>query len=120
MHHRYRTMVGSQSIGIGVLQASLILNRQLRELSRHPVDGFRCLRSFLYVPRVPNFTQYLLFLYAQRVPDAMQHRETWTSEQSRAVPTFLTWETAWCSAGLVDDDNIFEWAVTVMGPPDTL
>lgn len=45
-------------------QASLILNRQLRDLSRHPVDGF--------------------------------------------------------SAGLVDDDNIFEWAVTVMGPPDTL
>ncbi|GMH38517.1 hypothetical protein BSKO_06401 [Bryopsis sp. KO-2023] len=24
------------------------------------------------------------------------------------------------SAGLVDDSNIFEWGVTVMGPPDTL
>ena len=24
------------------------------------------------------------------------------------------------SAGLVDDSNIFEWAVTVMGPVDTL
>ena len=24
------------------------------------------------------------------------------------------------SAGLVDDTNIFEWAVTVIGPPDTL
>jgi hypothetical protein len=24
------------------------------------------------------------------------------------------------SAGLVDDVNIFEWAVTIIGPPDTL
>jgi hypothetical protein len=24
------------------------------------------------------------------------------------------------SAGLVDDSNIFEWAVTIIGPPDTL
>lgn len=24
------------------------------------------------------------------------------------------------SAGLVSDDNLFEWQVTVMGPPDTL
>ena len=23
------------------------------------------------------------------------------------------------SAGLTDADNLFEWAVTVMGPPDT-
>ncbi len=24
------------------------------------------------------------------------------------------------SAGLVDDSNVFEWAITIMGPPDTL
>lgn len=24
------------------------------------------------------------------------------------------------SAGLVDDSSLFEWAVTIMGPPDTL
>ena len=24
------------------------------------------------------------------------------------------------SAGLVDDSNIFEWNVTIIGPPDTL
>ena len=24
------------------------------------------------------------------------------------------------SAGLVDDTNVFEWQITVMGPPDTI
>jgi len=24
------------------------------------------------------------------------------------------------SAGLVDDSNVFEWLVTIIGPPDTL
>jgi hypothetical protein len=24
------------------------------------------------------------------------------------------------SAGLVDDSNVFEWQVTIIGPPDTL
>ena len=24
------------------------------------------------------------------------------------------------SAGLVDDDNVFEWQLTIIGPPDTL
>ncbi|RRT62407.1 hypothetical protein B296_00033620 [Ensete ventricosum] len=24
------------------------------------------------------------------------------------------------SAGLVDDSNVFEWSVTIIGPPDTL
>mmetsp|Transcript_6939 Transcript_6939/g.11805 ORF Transcript_6939/g.11805 Transcript_6939/m.11805 type:complete len:168 (-) Transcript_6939:665-1168(-) len=45
-------------------QASLLLRKQLRELTKHPVEGF--------------------------------------------------------SAGLVDDSSIFEWQVTVIGPPDTL
>jgi ubiquitin-conjugating enzyme E2 G1 len=45
-------------------QASLLLRKQLKDLSRHPVDGF--------------------------------------------------------SAGLVDDSNLFEWNVTIIGPPDTL
>jgi len=45
-------------------QATLLLHRQLRELTKHPVDGF--------------------------------------------------------SAGLINEDNVFEWQVTVMGPPDTL
>jgi len=45
-------------------QASLLLQKQLRELTKHPVEGF--------------------------------------------------------SAGLVDDANIFEWQVLIVGPPDTL
>ncbi|WVZ68241.1 hypothetical protein U9M48_017202 [Paspalum notatum var. saurae] len=45
-------------------QASLLLQKQLRDLAKHPVDGF--------------------------------------------------------SAGLVDDSNVFEWQVTIIGPPDTL
>ncbi|CAL5424370.1 unnamed protein product [Camellia sinensis] len=45
-------------------QASLLLQKQLRDLCKHPVDGF--------------------------------------------------------SAGLVDESNIFEWSVTIIGPPDTL
>ncbi|KAJ8484802.1 hypothetical protein OPV22_017287 [Ensete ventricosum] len=45
-------------------QASLLLQKQLRDLMKNPVDGF--------------------------------------------------------SAGLVDDSNVFEWSVTIIGPPDTL
>ncbi|PPS03996.1 hypothetical protein GOBAR_AA16662 [Gossypium barbadense] len=45
-------------------QASLLLQKQLKDLCKHPVDGF--------------------------------------------------------SAGLVDENNIFEWSVTIIGPPDTL
>ncbi|KAG0463756.1 hypothetical protein HPP92_019825 [Vanilla planifolia] len=45
-------------------QASLLLQKQLKDLNKNPVDGF--------------------------------------------------------SAGLVDDSNIFEWSVTIIGPPDTL
>ncbi len=45
-------------------QASLLLKKQLRDLKKHPVDGF--------------------------------------------------------SAGLVDDSNIFEWEIMIVGPPDTL
>ncbi|KAI9229492.1 MAG: ubiquitin conjugating enzyme [Piptocephalis tieghemiana] len=45
-------------------QSSLLLRKQLKELSRHPVDGF--------------------------------------------------------SAGLVDDSDIYQWEILIMGPPDTL
>ncbi|XP_071930055.1 ubiquitin-conjugating enzyme E2 7 isoform X2 [Coffea arabica] len=45
-------------------QASLLLQKQLRDLCKNPVDGF--------------------------------------------------------SAGLVDEENLFEWSVTIIGPPDTL
>jgi len=45
-------------------QAALLLKKQLRELKKHPVDGF--------------------------------------------------------SAGLVDDSNVFQWEVLILGPPDTL
>ncbi|KAE8812470.1 ubiquitin-conjugating enzyme E2 7 [Hordeum vulgare] len=45
-------------------QASLLLQKQLRDLAKNPVDGF--------------------------------------------------------SAGLVDDGNVFEWQVTIIGPPETL
>ncbi|CAK0734380.1 Ubiquitin-conjugating enzyme E2 7 [Coccomyxa viridis] len=48
----------------GMDQASLLLRKQLKELTKRPVDGF--------------------------------------------------------SAGLVDDSNLFEWQITIMGPPDTL
>ncbi|XRB08640.1 ubiquitin-conjugating enzyme E2 [Pycnococcus provasolii] len=53
----------ASSSGSGADQAMLLLRRQLKELTRHPVEGF--------------------------------------------------------SAGLVDDNNILEWAVTIIGPPDT-
>mmetsp|Transcript_15110 Transcript_15110/g.36553 ORF Transcript_15110/g.36553 Transcript_15110/m.36553 type:complete len:166 (-) Transcript_15110:185-682(-) len=45
-------------------QAVLLLRKQLKELSRNPIEGF--------------------------------------------------------SAGLVDDSNVFEWQITIMGPPDTI
>ena len=45
-------------------QSALLLRKQLRELSKNPVDGF--------------------------------------------------------SAGLVSDDNIYEWEIMIIGPPDTL
>ena len=45
-------------------QAVLLLRKQLKELSRNPIEGF--------------------------------------------------------SAGLVDDSNVFEWQITVLGPPDTM
>ncbi|KAK4785767.1 hypothetical protein SAY86_002456 [Trapa natans] len=45
-------------------QASLLLQKQLKDLCRHPVDGF--------------------------------------------------------SAGLVNENNVFEWSVSIIGPPDTL
>ena len=45
-------------------QAVLLLRKQLKELSRNPIEGF--------------------------------------------------------SAGLVDDSNVFEWQISVMGPPDTM
>ncbi|CAD6342978.1 unnamed protein product [Miscanthus lutarioriparius] len=45
-------------------QASLLMQKQLRDLAKHLVDGF--------------------------------------------------------SAGLVDDSNVFEWQVTIIGPPNTL
>jgi ubiquitin-conjugating enzyme E2 G1 len=45
-------------------QAVLLLRKQLKELSRNPIEGF--------------------------------------------------------SAGLVDDSNVFEWQITIMGPPDTM
>jgi ubiquitin-conjugating enzyme E2 G1 len=45
-------------------QASLLLLKQLKDLMKHPVEGF--------------------------------------------------------SAGLVDDSNVFEWSLTIIGPPDTL
>ncbi|KAJ6317637.1 hypothetical protein OIU76_013226 [Salix suchowensis] len=45
-------------------QASLLLQKQLRNLCKNPVDGF--------------------------------------------------------SAGLIDENNVFEWSVTIIGPPDTL
>ncbi|EXX51944.1 ubiquitin conjugating enzyme E2 [Rhizophagus irregularis] len=46
------------------LQSALLLQKQLKELSKHPVEGF--------------------------------------------------------SAGLVDNDNIYEWEIMIIGPPDTL
>ncbi|KAK4730740.1 hypothetical protein R3W88_023728 [Solanum pinnatisectum] len=45
-------------------QAALLLQKQLKDLNRHPVDGF--------------------------------------------------------SAGLVDENNVFEWSISIIGPPETL
>ncbi|KAL4600549.1 hypothetical protein ACB092_11G206800 [Castanea dentata] len=49
---------------MGASQASLLLQKQLRDLCKNPVDDF--------------------------------------------------------SAGLVDEDNVFEWSLSIIGPPDTL
>ncbi|KAG6678288.1 hypothetical protein I3842_14G072700 [Carya illinoinensis] len=54
----------SGAVSLMASQASLLLQKQLKDLCKNPVDGF--------------------------------------------------------SAGLVDETNIFEWSVTIIGPPDTL
>lgn len=44
----------------------------------------------------------------------------WTHARDLSVPAELTRNPIeGFSAGLVDEANILEWAVTIMGPPDT-
>lgn len=45
---------------------------------------------------------------------------TATSTRTVAVAELTKNPVEGFSAGLVDDSNIFEWAVTIIGPPDTL
>uniref|UniRef100_A0A453FWE7 UBC core domain-containing protein n=1 Tax=Aegilops tauschii subsp. strangulata TaxID=200361 RepID=A0A453FWE7_AEGTS len=59
-----KTLAAADPMATASSQASLLLQKQLRDLAKHPVDGF--------------------------------------------------------SAGLVDDSNVFEWQVTIIGPPETL
>ena len=77
-------------------QASLLLRKQLkgRQALLHDNQVLHDLKSLRHVRTTP-------------------HSRPFDTELSkRPVEGF--------SAGLVDDSSLFEWAVTIMGPPDTL
>ncbi|KAJ3486403.1 hypothetical protein NLI96_g4261 [Meripilus lineatus] len=69
--------------------SSLILRRQLTELTKHPVEGFSAGVCFALQPRMPR--------------DGSPH--------DLRVPS---------KPGLVEDSNLYEWEVMIIGPPDTL
>ncbi len=77
-------------------QASLLLRKQLkgRQTLFHEIQVLHDLKSLRYVRTTPHSRPFV------------------TDLTKRPVEGF--------SAGLVDDSSLFEWAVTIMGPPDTL
>ncbi len=77
-------------------QASLLLRKQLKgqQILLHEIQVLHDLKSLRYVRSTPH------------------SRPCLTDLTKRPVEGF--------SAGLVDDSSLFEWAVTIMGPPDTL
>ncbi len=77
-------------------QASLLLRKQLkgRQTLLHEIQVLHDLKSLRHVRTTPH------------------PRPLVTDLTKRPVEGF--------SAGLVDDSSLFEWAVTIMGPPDTL
>lgn len=80
-------------------QASLLLGKQLK-------GGMLCLNAHGSLPRLGALQalQYSILKGCALCNPAELTK--------RPVDGF--------SAGLVEDDNLFEWQVTVMGPPDTL
>lgn len=77
-------------------QASLLLHKQLKGGGGvHSLDPQPRLWSALLDPRIMHH---------------LAHHDA-TELTKNPVEGF--------SAGLVDDSNIFEWQVTIMGPPDT-
>lgn len=77
-------------------QASLLLRKQLKgqQTPLHEIQVLHDLKSLHIVRTTPH------------------PRLSITDLTKRPVEGF--------SAGLVDDSSLFEWAVTIMGPPDTL
>ena len=83
-------------------QASLLLQKQLRgpPLLFDPLLGFFLLLLLVLLLWVLFLTDWLKFVFW--FLDLCKH----------PVDGF--------SAGLVDESNVFEWSVTIIGPPDTL
>ena len=77
-------------------QASLLLRKQLKgqQTLLHEIQVLPNLKSLRCVRTTPHSRQFVADLTKSPVEGF--------------------------SAGLVDDSSLFEWAVTIMGPPDTL
>lgn len=83
-------------------QASLLLQKQLKgNTNNNVIPLFLLLFSIIiqFIDDVLIITVYFFFLFCVDLC-------------KNPVDGF--------SAGLVDENNIFEWSVTVIGPPDTL
>jgi len=79
-------------------QAALLLAKQLRGMNIHSVVLFCCsLRSNLKLSFILFFFNFI-----------------WATSDLRKSPV------EGFSAGLVDDSNVFEWEIIIIGPPDTL
>ncbi len=92
------------SLGQATDQASLLLGKQLKGMQREP--PYRAVSGMETSANPKLSTQHSSF--EQGTELHLVHAEL----TKRPVDGF--------SAGLVNDDNLFEWQVTVMGPPDTL
>jgi hypothetical protein len=82
-------------------QASLLLQKQLRGAARRSSRASVSARFFSFL-RIIWLTDFGLVCGMVIDADLAKH----------PVDGF--------SAGLVDDSNVFEWQVTIIGPPDTL
>lgn len=87
-------------------QASLLLNKQLKGAYHSVVVLYHSL--WRYFDADGGCVQGLAPRLCSRQPPCII-----------ALPELSKNPVEGFSAGLVDDSNIFEWQVTIMGPPDT-